>query len=61
MGSGATILLKVHFDFLAPPGIALSNGSICREDQFYSAVVSIFELRVDLMFSFRPWHPASGR
>jgi hypothetical protein len=41
MGSGALILRNVHFDFLAPLGIALSNGSICREDQFYSAVVSI--------------------
>src|ERR1035438_8575463 len=50
MGSGATILLKVHFDFLVPLGIALSTGSICREDEIYSAAVS--HLRFDLVFSF---------
>ena len=44
MGSGATILRNVHFDFLVPLGIALSNGSVCLEDQFYSAVVSISRL-----------------
>jgi hypothetical protein len=44
IGSGATILLKVHLDFLVPLGIALSNGSICREDELYSAAVSISDL-----------------
>src|SRR4030095_14050465 len=38
MGSGATMLRNVHFDFLVPLGIALSNNSTYREDQFYSAL-----------------------
>jgi hypothetical protein len=38
------MLRNVHFDFLVPLGIALSNKSTCREDQFYSAVVSISRL-----------------